>query len=182
MVTLKSNLLNRNFSCPSFSLPSVDDKNYALSDFSKSKALLIAFICNHCPYVKALESRIIALRKKYSVEDLSMVAICSNDAEKYPDDSKEALYERWLGQNYGFPYLIDHKQEVAKAFDAVCTPDLFLFDQGRKLFYHGQFDDNWRDASQVKTHDLADAIDALLKNQDYKQKQVPSLGCSIKWK
>jgi peroxiredoxin len=182
MVALQSNELLKNFSCPSFSLPSVDNKNYVLADFDKSKALLVLFICNHCPYVKALEQRIIALRKKYSIGDLAMVAVCSNDAQKYPEDSKEALYERWLKQDYGFPYLIDEDQKVAQAFDAVCTPDIFLFDTNRKLFYHGQFDDNWRDYSQVKKHNLADAIDMLLSNKDYKEKQVPSLGCSIKWK
>lgn len=182
MVTMHSNKLDRNFSCPPFSLVSVDDKKYTLADFSKSKVLLVLFICNHCPYVKAIESRIIALRKKYSVDDLAMVAICSNNAEKYPDDSKEALYERWRSQNYNFPYLIDQEQEVAKAFDAVCTPDIFLFDAQRKLFYHGQLDDNWREASQVKTHNLQEAIDAVLANQEYTGEQVPTIGCSIKWK
>jgi len=182
MVTLQSKELDRNFSCPPFSLPSVDDKHYALADFDQQKALLVLFICNHCPYVKALESRIIALRKKYRPEDLAMVAICSNDAKKYPDDSKEALYERWMSLNYNFPYLIDQEQEVAKAFDAVCTPDIFLFDSERKLFYHGQFDDSWRDASLVKTHSLVDAVDAVLAGQKYTQKQAPTIGCSIKWK
>src|SRR5258708_152372 len=107
MVLLQSRQYSSDFFCPSFALSSVDDNYYKLSDFDISKALLVAFMCNHCPYVKAIEERLLALPKIFKTEDLAMIAICSNDAQKYPDDSKKALYERWLNKNYGFPYLLD---------------------------------------------------------------------------
>jgi peroxiredoxin len=182
MVLLESSARESNFSCPDFTLNSVEDKTYKLADFSNSKALLVAFICNHCPYVKAIENRIINLRKNFSPRDLSIVAICSNDADKYPDDSKEKLYERWLKLNYDFPYLIDNDQTIAKAFDAVCTPDFFLFDQQRKLFYRGQLDNNWQHEEQVTRHDLVQALKALLAGKEAPLEQIPSRGCSIKWK
>lgn len=181
MVLLQSESLELLTKCPEFSLPSVDGKTYALKDFSQSKALLIAFICNHCPYVRAIEARLIGLKQAFFVSDFEMVGICSNDAKKYPDDSQEALLGRWREKNYGFPYLIDAEQTVAKAFGAVCTPDLFLFDQERKLFYHGQLDDNWQDESRVTRHDLRDAIEAILRGKSLPESQQPSIGCSIKW-
>lgn len=182
MVLLPSSASELGVLCPDFSLPGVDDKVYTLADFSSAQTLLIAFICNHCPYVRAIEDRLIALRKSFSTDDLAMVGICANDAQKYPDDSKDALKQRWQSKNYGFPYLIDEDQTVAKAFGAVCTPDLFLFDQHRRLFYHGQLDDNWQDATQVKRQNLKDAIQAILSGMRPPAGQKPSIGCSIKWK
>lgn len=180
-MAVQSQAFISNFSCPDFSLLSVDDRNYKLSDFDASKALLVVFMCNHCPYVKAIEARLIALGRRFAPQDLQIVGICSNDASKYPDDSKQALYERFISQNYGFPYLLDLDGQVAKKFDAVCTPDLFLFDQERKLFYHGRLDDNWREESKVSKHDLADALQDLLANKNPPPVQIPSMGCSIKW-
>ncbi len=167
---------------PDFSLLSVDGKRYALEDFSSSKALLVMFICNHCPYVRAIEDRLLALRRAFLVKDLQVVGICSNDAQNYPDDSAEELLKRAQEKNYGFPYLVDDDQTVAKAFDAVCTPDLFLYDQDRRLFYHGQLDDNWQDASNVEHEYVKDAVRAILANNKAPADQKPSIGCSIKWK
>lgn len=151
--------------CPSFTLPSVDGKTYALADFSNSQVLLVAFICHHCPYVKAIEDDLIALK----IDGLQRVAICSNDASKYPEDAPEALLKRWREKNYGFPYLIDSTQEVAKKFDAVCTPDLFVYDSERKLYYHGRL------------QELAAAVKDLLAGKPAPENQQHSIGCSIKW-
>lgn len=168
--------------CPNFALPSVDNRRYALEDFEKSEALLVMFICNHCPYVKAIEDRLLALAHSYSLDKLQTVAICSNDPSDYPDDRPEALLLRWQQKNYGFPYLIDASQEVAKQFDAACTPDLYLFDGQRKLYYHGRLDDSWKTAELVAKEDLKDAIESLLNHQPPPAQQQPTIGCSIKWK
>ncbi len=182
MVLLHSNAPEIGAKAPQFSLTSVDDNHYSLDDFADHKALLIAFICNHCPYVRAIEDRMIALKKSFSPTDFEIVAICSNDAEKYPDDSKVNLLARSREKNYGFPYLIDEDQSVAKAYNAVCTPDLFLYDQDRRLFYHGQLDDNWQDVSKVKHESLKEAITAIINHDKPPREQKPCMGCSIKWK
>ena len=172
--------LNRN--CPDFSLLSVDDKKYCLKDFADCKVLLVAFICNHCPYVMAIEDRLIDLAKKYPKDQFQMIAICSNDRKSYPDDSKENLYKRWQEKNYGFVYLVDESQQIAKNFGALCTPDFFLYDQNRKLKYQGQLDDNWKDESLVKERSMEKAIDLLIQDKKINFITKPSLGCSIKWK
>jgi peroxiredoxin len=182
MVLLHSNATNIGAFCPDFDLISVDDKRYSLSDFSSAKSLLVAFICNHCPYVRAIEDRLISLGRAFDKKDFQIVAICSNDKKAYPDDAKENLRKRAHERNYGFVYLVDEDQGVAKAFDAVCTPDFFLYDQERKLFYHGQLDDNWQDASKVQHEILKDAIKAILAHEQPPREQKPSMGCSIKWK
>lgn len=168
--------------CPSFSLRSVDNRRYSLSDFVPSKGLLVAFICNHCPYVKAIEDRLIALAKSFPVQDLQVVGICSNDPVGYPEDAPEELLRRWKQKNYGFPYLVDEDQRVALAFGAACTPDLFLYDQNRKLYYHGRLDDNWKDPSRVTKEELKEAIQSLVKGDPAPQEQINAIGCSIKWK
>lgn len=168
--------------CPDFSLMSVDDRSFSRDDFKNAKALLVTFICNHCPYVKAIEDRLIALARTYEHRSVQIVAICSNDANSYPDDSKEQLFDRWTHKNYRFPYLIDEEQNVARAFKAVCTPEFYLFDQDRRLFYHGRLDDSWRDEKKVTSHDLASAIEQLLTGQNPPEPQYPSQGCSIKWR
>lgn len=168
--------------CPDFELPSVDGKRFSLVSFESSKALLVAFICRHCPYVRAIEDRLIALSKSFAVSDLQVVGICSNDAVSYSEDAPEKLLERWREKSYGFPYLVDETQAVAKAFDAVCTPDLFLFDAGRRLYYHGRLDDNWKQPEAVTKHDLKNAIDSLLRGKQPPKEQLPSMGCSIKWR
>lgn len=168
--------------CPPFSLGSVDQKVFGLEDFADSKVLVVMFICNHCPYVKAIEDRLIILADEFEQKDVGFVAICSNDPTDFPEDEPAQLFHRWKEKGYPFPYLIDHTQEVAKAFGAVCTPDIFAFDQTRKLRYRGRLDDSWRNEALVQRQELKMAIDAMLENEKVQDDQVPSMGCSIKWK
>lgn len=179
---LKSTEIKLGTPAPDFSLPSVEGKVYSLKDFRHAKGLVVMFICNHCPYVVAVEDRIIALAKEYEPKGVAFVGICANDPTDYPDDAPAKLKERWQKKNYGFPYLIDESQEVAKGYDAVCTPDLFLFDGDQTLFYHGRIDDNWKEETQVEQRELAAALDSLLAGMAPPEQQNPSMGCSIKWK
>lgn len=167
---------------PEFELPDVFGKEYNENDFSHSELFLVLFICGHCPYVQAIEERLIELRNRFTQAELSMAGICSNDWNDYPEDHPDALARRHKEKGYNFPYLVDQDQKVAKAFKAVCTPDIFLFDQNRKLAYHGRLDDNWKEADKVSKEDLSDAIRLLLTESRAPEEQVPTMGCSIKWK
>jgi peroxiredoxin len=166
--------------CPGFRLPGVDGRVWGLEDFL-APALLVVVMCNHCPYVQAVDDRINALAKDFSGR-CDVVAISPNDAQAYPEDSFDAMRARARLKGYVFPYLYDESQEVARAFGAVCTPDFFLYDAARKLAYRGRLDDNWKDAAQVRQQDLREAISALLAGTVPSQPQKPSMGCSIKWK
>jgi thiol-disulfide isomerase/thioredoxin len=174
--------------CPNFNLPSMEGrtqdetKNYGLENFKDRKVLVVMFLCNHCPYVKAIEDRVIELQRRYAGRSVQLVGICSNDPTDYPEDSYENLRRRWHERNYGFPYLHDADQSIAKTFGAVCTPEFFVYGADRFLAYHGRMDDNWKEPSQVKQRDLIEAIDALLIGRQPDPNQVPSMGCSIKWK
>jgi peroxiredoxin len=168
--------------CPDFRLRSVDGRTVARDDFRDRRALVVMFICNHCPYVQAVEDRIIALGREYGPRGVQLVGICSNDPTDYPDDRPERLLSRWRDKGYGFPYLIDETQDVARAFGAVCTPDLYVFDRERRLAYHGRLDDNWQQPAKVKRRDLAAALDAILESRAPSREQTHSIGCSIKWK
>ena len=181
-MAVESKVLPVGSKCPSFSLPSVDQKHYGLEDFSKSTGLLVAFICNHCPYVKAIEDRLIAISRAFPVSDLQVVGICSNDPVGYPEDAPEELYARWKQKNYGFPYLIDSTQKAAVDFGAACTPDLFLYDQQRRLYYHGRIDDSWKDPARVTKEELKAAVKSLLVGAPAPVLQINTIGCSIKWK
>jgi thiol-disulfide isomerase/thioredoxin len=174
--------LDSNFHCPDFSLPGVDGLRHSRQEFEGSAGLLVMFICNHCPYVKAIEDRLIKLGEFVKTRDLKMVAICANDAENYPEDSFANLQKRWTEKNYPFHYLYDESQEVAKSFGAVCTPDFFLFDRNLKLAYRGRLDDSWKEPEKVTTEELKAAMEALLQGEAINSKQVPSMGCNIKWK
>lgn len=167
--------------CPDFTLPSVDGKTYSRRDFQKAKGLVVMFICNHCPYVKAIEDRMIALAHEFTPKGIQFIGICSNDPTDHPEDAPAELLKRWQEKNYGFPYLIDETQDVAKAFGAVCTPDLYLFDSAQKQRYRGRFDDSWRNPLNVHKKELREAVAALLEGRSYME-QIPSMGCSIKWK
>lgn len=168
--------------CPSFSLGSVDQKIFSLEDFSQAKVLVVMFICNHCPYVKAVEDRLILLAEEFEEKDACFVAICSNDPSEYPEDEPAQLFHRWREKAYPFPYLIDSSQKVAKSFGAVCTPDFFVYDQDRKLRYRGRLDDSWKNAGLVQRQEMKTAIDALIEGEKLTAEQIPSMGCSIKWK
>ncbi len=182
MVLLHSEKIKLGTSAPDLSLPGVDGKTYSLSDFKIKKAFVIMFICNHCPYVQAVEDRILQLNRDYAPKGVQLIGICSNDPTDYPDDSPENLKKRWKEKKYGFPYLIDETQEVARTYGAVCTPDIYVFDEKRRLAYHGRMDDNWQDPSKASRHELREALDALVKGNKPSENQHPSMGCSIKWK
>jgi peroxiredoxin len=168
--------------CPDFRLPAVDGQSYARDDFARAEALVVMFICNHCPYVKAVEDRLIGLAREFEGRGVQFVGVCANDAQSYPDDAFDKLAERWRSKGYGFPYLHDESQEVARAFGAVCTPDIFVYDKERKLAYRGRIDDSWKAPDQVTRRELAAALEALLEGRPLPREQFPSLGCSIKWK
>ena len=166
--------------CPDFALPGVDGKVWQRDDF-RAPVLLVVIMCNHCPYVQAVDGRINALAKAFTGR-CDVVGISANDAKAYPEDGFDAMRSRALDQGFAFPYLHDESQAVAKAFGAVCTPDFFLYDGDRKLRYRGRLDDNWKDAGGVKRQDLRQAIEALVSGLAVPEPQHPAMGCSIKWK
>jgi len=168
--------------CPDFRLPGVDGRTYSRDDFASARALVVMFICNHCPYVQAVEDRLIRLGRELGPRGVQLVGICSNDAVSYPEDAFDKLAARWRDKAYGFPYLFDETQDVARAFGAVCTPDFFVYDGARKLAYLGRLDDSWKDESKVTRRELASALEALLAGQLVATAQKPSMGCSLKWK
>ncbi len=164
-----------------FSLPGVDGKTWSPADFADKPVLVVAFWCNHCPYVRAYEERTIALAREYA-DRVAFVAINANDAVKYPEDSFDNMKARAKEMAYPFPYLHDESQEVARAYGATRTPEFFVFDAQRVLRYHGRLDDNWENPSEVKQHYLRDALNALLNNQEPPVTSTESVGCTIKWK
>ena len=168
--------------CPDFRLRSVDGRTFSRDDFRDKPVLVVMFICNHCPYVQAVEDRIIQLNREYGPRGVQLVGICANDPTDYPDDRPERLLERWRAKGYGFPYLVDDTQDVARAFRAVCTPDIYVFDRERRLAYHGRIDDNWQNPTRVTRRELVAALDALLAGQAPPREQHHSIGCSIKWR
>ena len=168
--------------CPDFRLPAVDGRTYARDDFGGAQVLVVMFICNHCPYVKAVEDRLIALAREVGPAGAQLVAVSSNDATTYPEDSFDRMAERWRDKEYGFPYLYDEAQDVARAFGAVCTPDIFVYDRERKLAYRGRIDDSWKDPDKVTRRELHAAITALLAGQRPAPEQRPSMGCSLTWR
>lgn len=169
-------------SAPKFSLPGIDGKTYALEQFKGKQALVVMFICRHCPYVVAVQDRLAELAREYQAKGIQFVGINSNDTDQYPEDSPENMQRQATEVGFTFPYLIDETQEVARAYDAVCTPDIFVFDRNLKLAYRGRIDDNWKDPKKVTKRDLRDALEALLKEQPVSGDQIPSMGCSIKWR
>ncbi len=167
---------------PDFSLPGTDGKTYSLMNFGNKKILVIIFMCNHCPYVKAALRRLINLQNEYAEKSVQLVGINVNDAKKYPEDSLEKMKELAEKKQLPFPYLFDESQESAKAYDAVCTPDIFVYGIERTLKYRGRVDDNWQHPDEITRHDLKDAIEAILADESVNDDQVSSMGCSIKWK
>jgi thiol-disulfide isomerase/thioredoxin len=144
--------------------------------------LVVMFICNHCPYVQAVEDRLIRLAREFEPRGVQFVAVCANDADTYPDDAFDKMAARWHEHGYGFPYLHDEAQDVARAFGAVCTPDIFVYDRDRRLAYRGRIDDSWKDESKVKRRELAEALEVLVAGKRPSPEQRPSMGCSIKWR
>ena len=168
---------------PDFRLPDTNGKTVSLGDFKASPALLVMFICNHCPYVVHIRPGLAQLGRDYLPKGVAMVAISSNDAANYPADGPARMKEEAKSAGYTFPYLYDESQAVAKAYRAACTPDLFLFDRDRKLVYRGQFDDSRPgNGAAVTGTDLRAAINAVLDGKPVAAPQKPSMGCNIKWK
>lgn len=165
-----------------FNLKGVDGKSYSLESFKDAKALVVVFSCNHCPYVVAYEDRMIAIQRDYAPKGVRFVAINSNDAKSYPDDSFEEMVKRAKAKGFNFPYLRDETQEVAKAYGATHTPHLFVFDANRKLAYTGKIDDNWQDAKAVKQQFLREALDAIVAGKTPPTPETHAIGCTIKWK
>lgn len=168
--------------CPDFRLPGVDGHSYSKEDLKGAKAALVMFICNHCPYVQAVEDRLIGLGAFFRDQPVRILAICSNDSETYPEDGFDQMKTHAYEKNYTFPYLRDESQEAARGFGAICTPDFFLYDSDLNLSYRGRLDDSWKDPSRVQRQELKSAIEALLRGERPPARQMPSMGCSIKWK
>ena len=168
---------------PDFALPDTDGKTVSLSDFGGAKALLVMFICNHCPYVKHVQQGLARLCKEYQERGVAVVGISSNDVANYPDDAPDKMKVEKEQAGYTFPYLYDESQDVARAYEAACTPDFFLFDADRKLVYRGQMDDSRPGNGKAVTgKDLRAALDAILLGRPVPAEQQPSVGCNIKWK
>lgn len=184
MARTESIMLPLGTKAPSFSLPDVvTGRTVSLSDLRDKDALLVMFICRHCPYVKHVQNQLAQLGRDYADKPLGIVAISSNDAQAYPDDRPESLREMARELGFTFPLCFDETQEVARTYNAACTPDFFVFDKDQKLAYRGQLDDSRPgSAIPVTGRDLRNAVDALLNGQPVDQQQKPSLGCNIKWR
>lgn len=165
---------------PPFDLPGVDGRNHALSDYSESPALAVVWSCNHCPYVQAWEGRMRQIQADYANRGFRLVAISSNDARSYPEDSFDGMRARARQQDFNFDYLYDADQSVARAYGAERTPEVFLFDGDRRLVYHGAIDDS-RDEDQVSSDYLRDAVDAVLAGRQPDTTDTPAVGCTVKW-
>lgn len=183
MVRTASTMLPLGTSAPDFSLPDTAGRTVSLADFKDSPALLVIFMCNHCPYVQHVADGLAKLAKDYQNRGVAVVGINSNDTATHPEDSPAKMADEVRQRGYTFPYLFDETQQVAKAYRAACTPDFFLFDSQRKLVYRGQMDDSRPQSGvPVTGQDLRRALDAVLAGAPVPEPQKPSLGCNIKWK
>lgn len=184
MARTPSNMLALGTPAPDFRLKDTNSNyHYSFTDLKGSKGTLVMFICNHCPFVLHVIDEIIMIANDYRVQGLGIIAISSNDALQYPQDGPEMMTEFAFQNRMEFPYLYDETQQVAKAFDAACTPDFYLFDSQDKLFYRGQLDDSRPgNGIPLSGSDLRNAIDAVIYNRSIAEVQKPSLGCNIKWK
>ena len=183
MAATPSTMVPLGTKAPAFRLPDTSGKPVSLDDFNTAPALLVMFICNHCPFVQHIRSGLAQFARHYQTRGLAIVGINSNDVASYPDDSPAHMAEEVQRAGYTFPYLYDETQAVAKAYDAACTPDFFLFDRERRLVYRGQFDDSRPgNGLPVTGADLRAAVDAVLQNRPVTPEQKPSIGCNIKWK
>lgn len=183
MALTASTMLELGASATDFSLPDTEGNTITLADFADRKALLVIFMCNHCPYVKHVADGLAVLGKDLQAKGVGVVAISSNDAAEFPGDSLAEMKKEHAARGYTFPYLYDQTQEVAKAYRAACTPDFFVFDANQKLAYRGQMDDSRPDSGiPVTGKDLRAAIDLILIDKLVRFEQKPSMGCNIKWK
>jgi peroxiredoxin len=183
MALTPSTMLPLGTAAPDFTLPDTDGKLVSLADFRAQAALLVVFMCNHCPYVIHLRAGLAQLARDYLPRGVGMVGISANDAANYPADSPAKMKQEVQSAGYIFPYLYDETQAVAKSYRAACTPDIFLFDKNQKLVYRGQFDASRpNNGIPVTGNDLRAALDTVLAGKPVPEKQVASIGCNIKWK
>lgn len=189
MAVTESTMMELGHPAPDFSLPAANpdvddrgDKTRSLGDYGDAEALVVVFMCNHCPYVKHIEDALLEVAREYQDQGVQFLGICSNDPERYPEDSFEHMAERAQEKDYPFPYLQDESQEVAQAYEAACTPDFYVFDEDRTLVYRGRFDETRPDGGEPHGGDLRRALDELLDTGEVTMKQSPSMGCNIKWK
>jgi len=184
MAATESNMVPIGTEAPSFSLIEVvSGKTYSLDELKSNIATVIMFICNHCPYVKHINHKLVEISDYYIGKGISFIGINSNDIVNYPEDSPENMKIKAKELGYKFPYLFDETQEVAKAYNAACTPDFYIFDKDLKLVYRGQFDDS-RPGNNIPVtgRDLSEALESILNNEPISFEQKPSIGCNIKWK
>jgi peroxiredoxin len=179
--TKSTQVLQKNQIAPNFTLTGIDEKRYSLTSFSSSKSILVVFMCNHCPYVKARIRDIVDLQSKFDKSDFQIVAINSNDPD-YQDEGFENMKKFSSEHSLNFPYLFDETQETARAYGAVCTPDPFLFDSERKLVFHGKINDALEPDMTPKVQTMEDNVRKVLAGQELEKEFDPSIGCSIKWK
>lgn len=182
MALIESITVTLGSAAPSFSLWGVDDRQYSLADFHDATILVVIFMCNHCPYIQACINRLVVLQDDFLKRGVQFVGINSNDSVNYPEDGFEAMKVFSREKKMNFPYLLDETQEVARAYGAVCTPDIFVCDEVRLLRYHGRIDNNWKDASKATMHELRDALELMVGGAVPHEIQHSSMGCSIKWK
>lgn len=184
MAVTPSNMLPLGADAPEFELfDTVSKRILSLEELKSDKATVIFFICNHCPFVKHIQEVLVRVAHEYQAKGISFIGISSNDPVEYPEDSSLNMTKVALEKHYPFPYLYDETQEVAKAFDAACTPDFYIYDGDLKLVYHGQFDDSRpSNAVPVTGQSICEALDHLLAERPVDQNQKPSVGCNIKWK
>lgn len=182
MVLLESLNIPLGSDAHDFNLPGIDGVDHSLESYKDNKILVIVFMCNHCPYVQGVIHRLINLQEEFKNKGVKFIGINANDSDGYPEDSFEKMSE--YAENWGmnFDYLRDETQEVAKKYKAQCTPDIYVFNNNRQLAYHGRIDDNWQHEEQTTTHELQNALTALIDDKEVSDQQYPSMGCSIKWK
>jgi len=183
MAATESKMLALGTAAPAFSLPDPDGRLHSLGDAANKAAVLVMFICNHCPFVKHVRAELARLGRDFAVRNVAVFAINSNDVDNYPGDHPDRMREEAVNWAYPFPYLVDAEQSVAKAYQAACTPDFFLFDAEQRLIYRGQLDSSRpSNSNPVDGRDLRAALDAYLAGRPVAAAQTPSIGCSIKWK
>ena len=183
MALTPSTMLPLGTAAPDFQLPDTNGKIVSLHDFQDTAALVVIFLCNHCPYVIHIREGLAQFARDYAAKNLGIVGINANDAQRYPADSPARMRDEVKAAGYLFPYLYDESQAVARSYRAACTPDIFLFDKNQKLVYRGQFDASRPgNNTPVTGKDLRAALDAVLAGQPVAEKQVASIGCNIKWK
>jgi peroxiredoxin len=167
---------------PDFTLPGVDGKDHSLSSYKDSKIVVVVFMCNHCPYVRAYEDRLLTIQREYAPRGVQFIAINSNDSDGYPEDSFDNMVKHARAKRYDFPYLRDKTQRVARAYGAEYTPEVFVLNSKFRVRYMGRVDDNWQHPEKVRSHDLRSAIEAVLAHKPVENPITHAIGCTIKWK